>query len=317
MEPCISDIGIRVLHAIAAQGSLPRLPARLGIRLFAGALLLGMAVRATADREGTSPLAEPVKLIVDQYCVACHDGDAKKGGLDLDKLSNEDFDEHSDVWERVVRKLRARQMPPIGKNRPEARTYDEVVSTLTSSLDRDAALNPNPGRTETFRRLNRTEYQNAIRDLLALEIDATALLPKDDVSQGFDNVGVGNLSPTLLNRYIAAAEKISRLAIGAPRARPGGDTFRIQPDVTQEEHVEGLPLGTRGGALLPYTFPRDGEYEIQIRLARDRNEHVEGLREPHEMLLLIDRERVKTFMVSPPTDENHEKVDTHLKIRVP
>ncbi|HZJ15669.1 MAG TPA: DUF1587 domain-containing protein, partial [Chthoniobacteraceae bacterium] len=234
MEPCISDIGIRVLHAIAAQGSLPRLPARLGIRLFAGALLLGMAVRATADREGTSPLAEPVKLIVDQYCVACHDGDAKKGGLDLDKLSNEDFDEHSDVWERVVRKLRARQMPPIGKNRPEARTYDEVVSTLTSSLDRDAALNPNPGRTETFRRLNRTEYQNAIRDLLALEIDATALLPKDDVSQGFDNVGVGNLSPTLLNRYIAAAEKISRLAIGAPRARPGGDTFRIQPDVTQE-----------------------------------------------------------------------------------
>src|SRR5206468_10107741 len=194
----------------------------------------------------------------------------KKGGLDLDSLSREDVTQQPDVWERVVRKLRARQMPPMGKDRPEERTYDEVVSRLASSLDRAAAKHPNPGRTETFRRLNRTEYQNAIRDLLALEIDASALLPKDDVSHGFDNGTVGNLSPTLLDRYITAAQKISRMAVGAPHRAPGGDTIRLRPDLTQEEQVEGLPAGTRGGTVLPYNFPRDGEYDIQIRLTRDR-----------------------------------------------
>ena len=127
-----------------------------------------------------------------------------------------------------------------------------------------------------------------------------------------------NLSPTLLNRYISAAEKISRLAVGAPRRAPGGDTFRIQPDLTQEEHVEGLPLGTRGGTADPYTFPRDGEYEIQIRLTRDRNEEVEGLREAHELEVLLDRERVESFTVAPPKgDKDYEKVDAHLKARIP
>jgi hypothetical protein len=263
-------------------------------------------------------LAGRTKAVVEQYCAACHDDQLKKGGLDLDNLARGDIREHPDEWERVIRKLRARQMPPVGKDRPPDKTYEEAVASLASALDRAAGEHPDPGRTETFRRLNRTEYQNAIRDLLSLEIDAAALLPKDDVSQGFDNVSVANLSPTLLNRYIAAAEKISRLAIGAPRRTPGGATFRIPPDVTQEDHVDGLPLGTRGGLLLPYTFPRDGDYEIQIRLTRDRNEAVEGLTEPHELELLVDRERVKSFMVEPPKeDKDFEKVDAHLKIHLP
>src|SRR5207249_2000390 len=174
-----------------------------------------------------------------------------------------------------------------------------------------------PGRTETLRRLNRTEYENVIRDLLALEIDASELLPKDDASRGFDNVTVGNLSPALLDRYITAAQKISRLAVGAPRRSPGGDTFRIRADLTQEERVEGLPIGTRGGALIPYTFPQDGDYEIQIRLTRDRNDEVEGLHEPHEVEVLLDRERTATFTVAPPKDRNFDKVDQHLKARIP
>src|SRR5262249_24724553 len=157
-----------------------------------------------------------------------------------------------------------------------------------------------PGRTETFRRLNRTEYQNAIRDLLALDIDAAAMLPKDDAGHGFDNVTVGDLSPTLLNRYITAAEKISRLAIGLPQHAPGGDTFRVKADLTQEEHIEGLPLGTRGGTSLTYTFPRDGAYEIQLRLTRDRNEEVEGLHEPHDVVILLDNKLMQRFTVSPP-----------------
>jgi hypothetical protein len=210
-------------------------------------------------------------------------------------------------------------MPPGTATRPDEKTYVAVLSRLESSLDRAAAKHPEPGRTETFRRLNRTEYQNAIRDLLALDIDAAALLPKDEASHGFDNVTVGDLSPTLLDRYISAAQKISQLAIGAPRRSQGGDTFRLRPDLTQEEHVEGLPIGTRGGTLIPYTFPRDGEYDVQIRLTRDRNEEVEGLTESHDVELLLDGERTKLFTVSPPTGRNKdfETVDAHLKTRVP
>jgi hypothetical protein len=261
--------------------------------------------------------SSPLTSLVDQYCINCHDSELKKGGLDLETINQEDVARHPDAWERVVRKLRARQMPPAGKKRPDERAYDAMVADLAATLDRAAAQHPNPGRTETLRRLNRAEYRNSIRDLLALDIDAAALLPKDDVSHGFDNVAVGNLSPTLLDRYISAAQKISRLAVGAPHRAPGGDTIRIRPDLTQEEQVEGLPVGTRGGALLPYTFPRDGEYDIQIRLTRDRNEEIEGLHEPHELEVLLDRERVKRFTVAPPADKNYESVDGKLKVRIP
>jgi len=255
--------------------------------------------------------------LVNQYCADCHDSDMKKGGLDLVSLNAADMTQHPEIWEKVFRKLRTRQMPPAAEPRPNEDEYKVITSRLAASLDSAEAKNPNPGRTETFRRLNRTEYQNAIRDLLALDIDAAALLPKDDASHGFDNVTVGDLSPTLLDRYISAAQKIASLAVGAPRHAQGGDTFRVRPDLTQEEQVEGLPDGTRGGVLIPYTFLRDGEYEIQIRLSRDRNEEIEGLRESHEVEVLLDRERVKLFTVSPPTDKDFEKVDANLKIRVP
>jgi hypothetical protein len=207
---------------------------------------------------------------------------------------------------------------PLGKPRPDEKDYHRVVAELSTALDKAAAQNPNPGRTETFRRLNRTEYQNAIRDLLALEIDAAALLPKDEASHGFDNVTVGTLSPTLLDRYITAAQKISQLAIGAPRKKPGGDTYRIPASVTQEDYVEGLPLGTRGGTLIRHTFPVDAEYEFQVRLARDRNEEIEGLNGEYQLELLIDGERIRTFSVAPPkVSKDYESVDGKLKVRVP
>jgi hypothetical protein len=208
-------------------------------------------------------------------------------------------------------------MPPPGKKRPDEATYDAVLSQLDGALDQAAAAHPRPGRTDTLRRLTRTEYQNAIRDLLDLDIDATSLLPADEAAHGFDNITVGYLSPTLLERYVSAAQRISRLAVGSPLRVPGGDTFRVPADVTQEERVEGLPLGTRGGTLIRYTFPRDGAYDVTIRLARDRNEQVEGLHEPHEMEVLLDRERVKSFTVKPPADgKDHEHVDAHLKLRL-
>ena len=289
-----------------------------GNRFFLLSMFTIMAAISDAAPRPSSLVAAPVKSVVNQYCVSCHDADVKKGGLDLERITREGLTQHSEEWENVIHKLRARQMPPVGKKRPAEKAYDEVVAALASSLDAAAAKNPNPGRTDTLRRLNRTEYQNVIRDLLALDIDAAALLPKDDASHGFDNVTVGDLSPTLLNRYISAAEKISRLAVGAPRRTPGGDTFRPRPDLTQEERMEGLPFGTRGGALLSYEFPRDGEYEIQIRRTRDRNEEVERLREAHELEVLLDRERIKLLTVAPPKgDRNFEKVDAHLNVRLP
>ena len=305
----------RALQTALPYHASPRW-ARALARLPAG--LIAALVCATGSAETPAPLDASVKAVVNQYCVNCHDAEENKGKLDLEKLSESAVTQNADQWEHVIRKLRARQMPPAGKKRPAEDVFDDVVARLAAPLDLAATERPNPGRVETFRRLTRTEYQNAIRDLLALEIDAAALLPKDDASHGFDNVTVGELSPTLLNRYISAAEKIAALAMGAPQSRPGGDTFRLPPDRTQEEHVDGLPQGTRGGTRIAYTFPRDGEYEIQIRLTRDRNEEVEGLREKHEVEVLLDRANVKTFTVAPPKgDRNFEKVDAHLKVRVP
>ena len=278
------------------------------------ALLLS-ALAATAL---AASLPAPVKAAVGRYCLDCHDGDVTKGNLDLGKILSDDLQTHSVEWERVVRKLAARQMPPIGKDRPAEKEFEHLVATLGSSLDQLAAKKPNPGRTDPFHRLNRTEYRNAIRDLLDLEIDAATLLPKDDASHGFDNLTGGDLSPTLLNRYISAAEKISRLAVGSPISRPNGDTYRLKPDLTQEEPVANLPLGTRGGTLIRHTFPRDGEYEIQIRLTRDRNEMVEGLHETHELEVLLDRDTAARFQVSPPKgNRDYETVDAHLKARIP
>jgi hypothetical protein len=291
--------------------------ASAGLVAMSGALYSLQAQQSPAP---PAPLAgtAPHLALVEDYCVSCHDEEEKKGGLSLEIVSAE-VSQHQEVWEQVVRKLRARQMPPVGsKKRPDEATYDATIRSLETALDRAAAAHPNPGRTATIRRLTRTEYQNAIRDLLALDVDVASLLPADESSYGFDNVTVGDLSPTLLDRYISAAERISRVAVGRPSRSPGGDTIRLPPDLTQEEHLAGLPIGTRGGAVLDYTFPMDGEYEIQIRLMRDRDEHVEGLTEPHDLELLLDRARVQVFTVKPPQREpEHATVDAHLKIRVP
>jgi hypothetical protein len=296
-------------------------------RLFVAPILLVAGVfisSGSAQQEGIPPASPKVPdahraigQFVDRFCVECHNSEDKTAGLALDVLSAEDVSHNAQTWEKVVRRLTTRQMPPADAIRPSGRTYDAIMATLAGSLDRAAAKHPDPGRTNTFRRLNRTEYQNAIRDLLALGVDASALLPNDESSRGFDNITVGDLSPTLLDRYITAAQRISRLAVGGLGRSPSGETIRIRADLTQEEHVEGLPVGTRGGVLVPYTFPQDGEYEVQVLLTRDRNEHVEGLREAHEMEVLLDRERKTSFKVMPPRSEgDHQTADAHLKARL-
>jgi mono/diheme cytochrome c family protein len=285
-----------------------------------------LTLEAQPSPVGAQPPGGTHRALVTRYCISCHNDRLKSGGLALEAVTAQDVSQHPEVWEKVVRKLRVRQMPPVGLPRPDDAAYEAEITSLEASLDAAAAAKPNAGRTATLRRLTRTEYQNAIRDLLALDVDVASLLPADESSYGFDNVTVGDLSPTLLDRYVAAAEKISRVAVGRPSVSPGGETIRIQPDLTQEEHIEGLPVGTRGGALVPYTFPMDGDYEIQIRLTRDRDEHVEGLNEPHDLEVLVDRERVQLFTVKPPRGSaaasedappSHATVDEHLKVRIP
>jgi hypothetical protein len=259
----------------------------------------------------------PESAALQKYCVGCHNEKLKTGGFVLDVNGLIHPESHSEDWEKVVRKLRGRSMPPAELPHPDEHTYQTLLTSIETKLDRAAEAHPNPGRTDTFRRLNRTEYRNSIRDLLALDVDVSSLLPADDSSHGFDNVTVGTLSPTLLERYLTAARKISRLAIGSPSHSPGGDTINLPPDLTQEEHFEGLPLGTRGGTTMHYTFPLDAEYEIQLRLQRDRNEHVEGLKGPEEVELVLDGERMKVFTVKPPAKgEDHHLVDKDLNARL-
>ncbi|MEM7015148.1 MAG: DUF1592 domain-containing protein, partial [Verrucomicrobiota bacterium] len=204
--------------------------------------------------------------------------------------------------------------PPLDKKRPASEEYESLVSALVSQLDQHAELHPNPGEPKNLRRLNRTEYQNAIRDLLALDIDVRDMLPADELSHGFDNITVDELSPLLLNRYVSAAQKISRLAVGTtgPLA---GVTFRPAADESQEDHVPGLPLGTRGGMLVDYHFPQDGVYEFQVHLTRDRNEKIEGLNGVHDMEILLDRELQASFKIQAKGND-HTKVDANLKTRL-
>jgi mono/diheme cytochrome c family protein len=285
--------------------------------LFATAGPMGAGSQQAAP---TAAAAERAALA--RYCSGCHNDRARTVGLSLDGLDPANAGEHADAWEKVVRKLRARMMPPVGRPRPDEATYDSIVTLLETSLDRAAAAAPNPGRIDTFRRLNRTEYQNAVRDLLGLDVDVSSLLPRDDASHGFDNVGVGELSPTLLERYLAAAQKVSQLAVGSPLPSPASHIVVLPSDLTQEDHVDGLPLGTRGGTVVKYTFPLAGAYEIQIRLSRDRNENVEGLTEPHEMEIALDGARVGMFTVKPNRNQSgayyaDEQVDKDLKVRLP
>jgi hypothetical protein len=294
MIGCRTSVGLLVTFAITSPGICQSLPNQ-------------------AEETGAARLGQ----FMEEHCFACHGYGSQEGDLAIDELLKTSVADHAQHWETIVRKLVARQMPPVGESRPEEAVYDNIVSQLAAELDRKAAEQPNPGRTDTFRRLNRTEYQNAIRDLLALEVDVSQLLPSDEASHGFDNITVTGLSPVLLDRYVSAALKISRLAIG-DRAEPAAEkTYRVRPDITQDTHVLGTPIGTRGGTNIHHNFPQDGEYEIQTRLMRDRNEELEGLRRAHQLEVMLDRQRVGLFTLQPPPSGTSDKsVDANLTTRV-
>ena len=253
------------------------------------------ASRPSAFRVGNRSAA--TQQVLQRYCISCHNARLKTASLALDGVDLQKVGTHPEIWEKVVTKLRTTAMPPAGRPRPDAATYDRVATWLETELDRASASNPNPGVRPSLHRLNRSEYKNAARDLLALddlprEMEIDVLLPADDASYGFDNIADAlGTSPTLIERYLSAAQKISRLAVGDASTPLIVDTYKIPPQLPQEDRFDGLPYGTRGGIRIERFFPLDGEYTFRMVLG--------GARSPdrHDLELLIDGERVEVFNV--------------------
>ena len=310
-------------------------------RVFVMAVLGCAASTATAgqpagEREEALS-ADGVAAVLGDYCVSCHNEGVVEGtgaapsplvaqlratGLALDTLDVSAVPADAAAWEAVARKLRGGAMPPTGRPRPDQATIDGVASWLEAALDRAAETAPDPGRRPALHRLSRTEYQNAVRDLLALddlpkELDIAVMLPADNATSGFDNLAeLLFVSPTLMERYLAAARKISRLALGDPTMLPIVDTYLLDRDLIQDRHLEGLPLGTRGGTRVRSHLPLDGEYLITVQFAR-------AAREPHDVEVSVDGVRVELFTVGENPPERLANgvfafdADPDVQVRVP
>jgi cytochrome c551/c552 len=244
--------------------------------------------------------AQQPQALLNQYCVTCHNTKLQTGGLALDKLDLARAGANAETWEKVARKLRAGMMPPAGAPRPDRHALDALAGAVEDALDHAASANPNPGRTP-LHRMNRDEYANAIRDLLAVDVDASTLLPADDSSNGFDNIAdVLGVSPALLERYVAAAAKISRLAVGDPETAPLDVTYTVRGDLSQTETLDGLPLGTRGGTVIRHNFPLDGEYLFKLSLMKLSFGQVFGEgAEGQELEVTLNGQRVKLYQLEP------------------
>jgi cytochrome c5 len=236
--------------------------------------------------------AQTQRALLDKYCVTCHNTRLKTADLMLDELDVANLPRHADIAERVVRKLRAGMMPPTGMPRPDDATMTSLITWMEGELDRGAVTHvPAPG----LHRLNRTEYANAIRDLLALEVDASKFLPSDDSTRGFDNIaGALTMSPALMEAYLSAAGKISRLAVGTAAA-PTQAVFEVPADTAQNYHIEGLPFGTRGGILIKYQFPVDGEYTFRVKGVTGYFTRVLGQIAGEQLEVTVDGERAHLF----------------------
>jgi hypothetical protein len=243
--------------------------------------------------------SDPLRPVLDRYCISCHNTRLKTAGIALDGFDPARIGHDADLWERVARKLRTHEMPPPGLPRPDKDAYDRATTSLEAALDRAAAASPNPGRV-IVHRLNRTEYTNAVRDLLALEIDGRSLLPADEPDQqGFDNIaGVLSVSPRLLENYLAAAGSVSRLAIGDRSLGAVENTFKIPTALVQDDRTsDDLPFGSRGGISIPYHFPLDGEYRIKVVLRRQLYLYLIGMGEPHQIDVRLDGALIKRFTI--------------------
>ena len=251
-----------------------------------------MLSSASAQQQPSAPVPRtPQRALLDQYCVTCHNQRTKTAGIMFDAMDVSDVSKNGDIWEKAVRKLRGGMMPPPGARRPDQAAIESFASWLENSLDQAAAADPNPGRV-ALHRLNRAEYSNAVEDLVGIRVDASALLPKDDEANGFDNVAnVLKVSPSFLDQYISAARFVMNQAIGSASPKTASTVFRAPRGTDQHVHVDGLPLGTRGGMLVEYLFPAEGEYQFNISGLATAG-YVRGLEYQHRLIMTIDGARV-------------------------
>mgnify|MGYP001455135398 CR=1 FL=1 len=256
-------------------------------------LPLSVAAQAKVSAEG-----ELLEATLARYCVSCHSDRLRTADLSLEGLDLAEVGTHAEVWERVVAKLRTQAMPPVGRPRPDQATYGRLASWLEAEIDRVATVSPDPGRTEAVHRLNRVEYRNAVKDLLAIDVDADELLPADDFDEyGFDNnADVLTVSSSLMERYLSAARKIGRLALGETPLGPTTDTYKVPILLLQDDRMgEDLPFGSRGGIGIRHYFPVDGEYDLEIRLHRNYVNYVRGMGSRHELQVRLDGVLVRSF----------------------
>jgi mono/diheme cytochrome c family protein len=259
------------------------------LAVWASASGSGAQAQGAASTASTSSTLS--RSLLDTYCVACHNQRVKTADVAFDTADLTDVSKDAELWEKAARKLRGGMMPPPGARRPEPAAVETFVSALERELDAAAARDPNPGRV-ALHRLNRAEYASAIEDLLGIRIDPAALLPKDDEADGFDNVAsVLTVSPSFLDQYISAARVVTARAMGNPAARPGSATYRPARGTDQGVHVEGLPLGTRGGLIVEHAFPADGDYKLNINGLAGAG-YVRGMEYRHTLIVTLDGEKV-------------------------
>ncbi len=268
----------------------------LGLCLLAGFAGTVTAAEAVSDAHGGMDAETRYRGLLDRYCVTCHNSALRTAGMVLETADVGDIDAAPETWERVVTKLTLRAMPPTGVPRPDPGFYDDFLDYLTSELDAPAKNAPNPGRS-TVHRLNRTEYANAVRDLLAIEVDVAELLPPDNIGEGFDNIAdVLAVSPLLMERYLFAAGRIVNLAVGPRSMRPASHTYKVSGDYRQKYRMhENLPFGTRGGVAVEHRFPLDGEYTIDIRMHKNIEGYIRGIRDRETLDVRLDHERLGTL----------------------
>ena len=287
-------------------------------------LMVGAGGTGGVGAAGPESSVLPQRALLDQYCVTCHNQRRKAGDLMLDKLDLAQAGANAEVWEKVLRKLRTGMMPPAGMPRPDAAGYGSFVSWLETTLDHAAAGVPNPGRPAVHR-LNRLEYANAVRDLLAIEVDGRSLLPADDAGYGFDNIADAlSVSPGLLERYLAAAEKISSLAMGDPTIDSNVETYTLPyMGLLQDDRMsDDLPAGSRGGIAIRHYFPLDGEYLISVRLQKEPQfSVVRGLDVTEQLDVRLDGARVKAFTMEArtaidPSKQAEDPADAGLNVRL-
>ena len=261
---------------------------------------LSAAQSPSQAQPAPAAVASPITPIVDTYCITCHNQKSRTAGLSLEGVDAARPAANPELWERVIAKLRAGAMPPPGLPRPDAKAYDTAAGWLESEIDRAWVAHPNPGRSSAVQRLNRTEYNNAIRDLLGVDVDVRSLLPGDDTADGsFDNIAdVLNISTAHLERYLSVARQVTRLAVGLPPTNPPVESFDIPLHIVQDDRQsEDLPFGSRGGIAVHHTFPVNGEFLIKVRLRRQYQDYIMGMGWPQQLDVRLDGKLLKRFIV--------------------